>query len=71
MSTAGGLIFLFAGIALFLIGIILMAVREMRQSQGRGAVVSFRRSRRALYKIFSSSRGTGGHDSSKRKRRSA
>ncbi|HVL81889.1 MAG TPA: hypothetical protein VM840_09890 [Actinomycetota bacterium] len=52
MSTAGGLMFLVAGIAVFVAGLLLMSWRERRRSGLKQSVRHFRRTRRALHKIF-------------------
>ena len=52
MSTGVGLLFLLAGIAAFVFGLLLMQWREKRRSGLKQSVRHFRRTRRALHKIF-------------------
>ena len=52
MSSQVGLLFLLAGIGAFVFGILLMQWREKRKSGLKQSVRHFRRTRRALHKIF-------------------
>ncbi len=51
MSTLAGLLFLFGGVAVFVLCVALLALAEKRGRKPRNTVEGFRRSRHALHKI--------------------
>lgn len=52
MSSWGGLLFLFGGLMLFALGILLMVVLERSRQKPKQTVAHFQRSRSAMHKIF-------------------